>query len=196
MDYSQHSHIGVAYPINMLLDNPSAPTWFLNIVVLYNHWCLAKDESHVKLCGRVPQMVGTGQIKLGKLIMRPDGDFTWHNCSLDSLLYSTFCVISLVQTYQVFLCEGPPLSFDGFLFGAVWSWWLSWSSMFLGSLSSYVLVVTEKSSPLQLQVICGHLVTLDHTTPCPCCPEYFEQLMIITNIRSNMMGRLVFMSIL
>lgn len=89
-DYSQHSHIGVAYPINMLLDNPSAPTWFLNFVVLYNHWCLAKDESHVKLSGRVPQMVGTGQIKLGKLIMRPDGDFTWHNCSLDSLLYSTF----------------------------------------------------------------------------------------------------------
>lgn len=125
MDYPQHSHIGVAYPINMLLDDPSAPTWFVNSVMLFNHWChlclvwqqfstswptiqisfsqgliiftfnsdnnfQAKDESHVKLSGRVPQMVGTGQIKLGKLIMRPDGDFTWHNCSLDSLLYSTF----------------------------------------------------------------------------------------------------------
>lgn len=39
MDYPQHSHIGVAYSINMLLDDPSAPTWFVNSVVLFNHWC-------------------------------------------------------------------------------------------------------------------------------------------------------------
>ncbi|XP_062009450.1 uncharacterized protein LOC133726019 [Rosa rugosa] len=100
-----HSHdtsTGVGYQIGsdglsfienllMLSDYSSAPTRF---VLLYNHWCqlcLAKYESHVKLGERVPQMVGTSQIKLGKPIMRPDGDFTWQskNCSIDCLPYRT-----------------------------------------------------------------------------------------------------------
>lgn len=58
-------------------------------------------------------MVGTGQIKLGKLIMRPDGDFTWHNCSLDSLLCSTF-LCNFTHTIKYFSERVLPYLLMGF----------------------------------------------------------------------------------
>ncbi|KAL6135246.1 hypothetical protein ACLB2K_067474 [Fragaria x ananassa] len=79
----------------MLLDNSSPPTWFL-LLYKWCHLCQAKYESHVELGKRIPQMVGTGLIRLAKLILMPDDGCTWQskNCSLDRLPYRPLCVIS------------------------------------------------------------------------------------------------------